>query len=245
MTDREGLKVGDVARRTGLTVRTLHHYDEIGLVRPSARSRAGHRLYTAPDLTRLQAVVSLKQLGFSLDEVRAVLDGTTTALGPILELHLADTAERVATLNRLTTRLSTLAARLRQGEALTLDALLEAIEETTVQAKFLTREQLEQIRERQPTREAVEAAEKAWRAAAVAMKAALDRGAAPDSPEVKALAVRWRGLVHDLSGGDPGIEAGLAAFYRADPDACAARLGLGLDRTVLEYAGRAMRTLKS
>ena len=50
----EALKVGELARRTGLTVRTLHHYDEIGLLRPSLHTEAGYRLYTARDVARLQ-----------------------------------------------------------------------------------------------------------------------------------------------------------------------------------------------
>ena len=69
----EALKVGELAKRTGLTVRTLHHYDEIGLLRPSLRTEAGHRLYTTVDVARLQQVLSLRQLGFGLEEVRDCL----------------------------------------------------------------------------------------------------------------------------------------------------------------------------
>src|SRR6201988_5498959 len=65
----EALKVGELAKRTGLTVRTLHHYDEIGLLKPSLHTEAGHRLYTAADVARLQQVLSLRQLGFSLEQV--------------------------------------------------------------------------------------------------------------------------------------------------------------------------------
>ena len=68
------LKVGELAKRTGLTIRTLHHYDEIGLLKPSGHTESGHRLYTADDIARLQQVISLRQLGFSLEEVRDCLD---------------------------------------------------------------------------------------------------------------------------------------------------------------------------
>ena len=62
----EALKVGDLARRTGLTVRTLHHYDLIGLLKPSLHTESGHRLYTGRDVGRLQQVLSrLRPLGFS------------------------------------------------------------------------------------------------------------------------------------------------------------------------------------
>src|SRR3954467_720914 len=70
----EALKVGELAKRTGLTVRTLHHYDEIGRLRPSLHTESGSRLYTAGDAARLQQVLSLRALGFSLDEVRGCLN---------------------------------------------------------------------------------------------------------------------------------------------------------------------------
>lgn len=60
-------RVGELAKRTGVSVRTLHWYEEIGLLSPSQRSEAGHRLYAAEDLGRLQQIQSLRQLGFSLD----------------------------------------------------------------------------------------------------------------------------------------------------------------------------------
>jgi DNA-binding transcriptional MerR regulator len=67
------MKVGELARRTGISVRTLHYYDEIGLLSPSVRNRAGHRLYAARDVARLQQVCSLKQLGFSIREIQSML----------------------------------------------------------------------------------------------------------------------------------------------------------------------------
>ena len=68
--------VGDLARLTGVTVRALHHYDEIGLVRPSGRTDAGYRLYSDADVVRLQQVLLFRELGLPLDEIAAVLDDT-------------------------------------------------------------------------------------------------------------------------------------------------------------------------
>lgn len=67
--------VGEVARELGVTVRTLHHYDEIGLVVPTERSAAGYRLYTEPDLERLQHVVVYRRLELSLEQIRNLLQG--------------------------------------------------------------------------------------------------------------------------------------------------------------------------
>jgi DNA-binding transcriptional MerR regulator len=66
--------VGQVASFAGVTVRTLHHYDEIGLLCPSGRSHAGHRRYDDGDLDRLQQILFYRELGFPLDEVAALLD---------------------------------------------------------------------------------------------------------------------------------------------------------------------------
>ena len=67
------LKVGDLAKQTGVSVRTLHYYDEIGLLSPSHRTEVGYRLYSKDDIIRLQQIVSLKQIGFSLEEIRDCL----------------------------------------------------------------------------------------------------------------------------------------------------------------------------
>ncbi|CAM4417865.1 MerR family transcriptional regulator [Deinococcus marmoris] len=66
--------VGEVALLTRLSIRTLHHYDDIGLLRPGARTEAGYRLYTPADLARLWRVLSYRELGFPLAEIARVLD---------------------------------------------------------------------------------------------------------------------------------------------------------------------------
>ena len=88
-------KIGELARATGLTVRTLHHYDSLGLLRPSERSPAGYRLYGAEDVVRLQKIVSLRQLGFSLDAIRDCLDTPGLSLGRVLEMHLVSAPAQV------------------------------------------------------------------------------------------------------------------------------------------------------
>src|ERR1043165_2969683 len=66
-------KVGQLAKRTGISVRTLHPYDQIGLLTPSHRTESGHRLYDRDDVVRLQQIVMLRQLGFALEEIAAAL----------------------------------------------------------------------------------------------------------------------------------------------------------------------------
>ena len=101
----EALKVGELARRTGLTVRTLHHYDELGLLKPSLHTEAGHRLYTADDVARLQQVISLRQLGFSLEEVRDCLDRPGFSPLEVIRLHVERLREQIEWHRKLCERL--------------------------------------------------------------------------------------------------------------------------------------------
>jgi MerR family copper efflux transcriptional regulator len=74
----EHLQIGEVAARTELSIKTIRHYDEVGLVVPSARSAGGFRLYTTSDVERLLAIRRMKPLGFSLDEMRRLLNARDT-----------------------------------------------------------------------------------------------------------------------------------------------------------------------
>lgn len=91
MSSQDHLQIGEVAARTELSIKTIRHYDEVGLVVPSARSTGGFRLYTADDVNRLLAIRRMKPLGFSLDEMRQLLDALDT-----LESPTAATAQRAA-----------------------------------------------------------------------------------------------------------------------------------------------------
>lgn len=89
------MQIGEAAERVGLSIRTIRHYEEAGLVVPSARSEGGFRLYTEPDLDRLRVIKRMKPLGFTLEEMRdllQILGGLTTAQG----------TERDTLLDRLT-----------------------------------------------------------------------------------------------------------------------------------------------
>ncbi|WP_277207200.1 MerR family transcriptional regulator [Isoptericola croceus] len=89
-------QIGEVAERTGLSLRTIRYYEEVGLVIPSARSHGGFRLYTESDIARLMLVKRMKPLDFSLDEMRDLL-----ATLDELEKDDVDPARREATLDRL------------------------------------------------------------------------------------------------------------------------------------------------
>src|SRR5437016_1076262 len=143
----EALKVGELAKRTGLTVRTLHHYDEIGLLQPSLHTEAGHRLYTADDVARLQRVLSLRQLGFSLEEVRGCLERSSFSPLEVIRLHVARLREQIELQKALCERLEALAIHFHAAEEVSADEFLQAIEVMTMIEKMYTPEQMRQFEE--------------------------------------------------------------------------------------------------
>jgi DNA-binding transcriptional MerR regulator len=101
MDESPTLTVGALARMAGVTVRTLHHYDDVGLLAPSGRSEAGYRRYTGADVERLQRILFYRELGFGLDQVGEVLaDPDTDSLAHLRRQH-ALLGERIERLRRL------------------------------------------------------------------------------------------------------------------------------------------------
>ena len=125
-------KVGDLARITGLTVRALHHHDHIGLLSPSLRTAAGHRLYTADDVARLYRVCLLRRLGFPLEQITTVLEDPEWQLGTAVQRHLQQTQYRAAIAARLCSRLTVMAAELGRQQHLSTDQLFSTLEEMTM-----------------------------------------------------------------------------------------------------------------
>lgn len=119
----EWLRIGEVARRSGLTLRTLRHYDDLGLLVPSGRSSGDYRLYSPDDLHRLLAIQHLKSLGLSLDEVAAALDDPGFDAADALARHIAVVEERLAGERELLARLRGLRDVAGSGWADVLDVI--------------------------------------------------------------------------------------------------------------------------
>ena len=235
-------RIGELAKATGLTVRALHHYDELGLVRPSGRTRSGYRLYDAGDLARLQRVVSLRQLGFTLDAIRDCLDQPGFSAVRIVEMHLERARRQLAEADELVRRLESLSAHLRtRGDAST-EVLVQTIEAITMYEKYYTPEQLEALRDRaeQVGPERIREVEQEWPRLIAELRVELDRGTDPTDPRVLDLARRWSALVAEFTGGDPGIARSVSNLYQGKPEI---RQRTGLDPALFEYIGRAQAAL--
>lgn len=129
--------VGELAHHAGVSVRTLHHYDEIGVLVPT-RTASGHRRYTERDVARLTQVVALRSVGLSLGEVQRCLDGGEGLLAT-LNRQLRDLNEQVAKASALRDRLAGVVAQLRSGVDLDSNDLMTLIGDTMVLAEGKTK----------------------------------------------------------------------------------------------------------
>jgi DNA-binding transcriptional MerR regulator len=212
-------KVGELAKRTGVSVRTLHYYDEIGLLTPSHHTGSGYRLYTESDVLRLQQIKSLRSLGFSLDEIRECLKSPKFSPQRVVELHLALVREQIELQERLRDRLEGIAESLRSAETVSVEDFLQTIEVITMLDKYYTPEQRKELEERRQAigDDRIRQVEGEWKELMEQVKAEMDKGTDPASETVQALARRWMGLVHEFTGGNPGIEKSLKTMYREEP----------------------------
>ncbi len=139
------LKVGELARRCGLTVRTLHHYHDIGLLRPSARSDAGYRLYSRDDVARLQQIQALRSLGVSLADIGAILDRQALSVSTVIEQQLTQLDQQIARQVRLREKLVQLHRQCVTGQEPALADWLETLELMSVYEKYFSEDELCQL----------------------------------------------------------------------------------------------------
>jgi DNA-binding transcriptional MerR regulator len=236
----QSIKIGALAKRSGVSVRTLHYYDEIGLLRPSTVTASRHRLYGQAELVRLQQIKSLRRLGFSLDEVAACLDAPEFSPARVLDLHVQRLREQIAREERLVALLETLAAGCQTETMRSADDFIAVIEEITTIERTFTPDELRGISERGERLGAahVRAVENEWPALIAQVRREMLEGTDPTSPRMCQLAVRWRELVREFTGGNPSIERKVRASFAADPKLMERS---GLDQAIFGYVSLAIR----
>lgn len=229
-------KIGELAKRTGVSIRTLHHYDEIGLLSPSHRTDAGHRLYGREEVVRLQQILSLRQSGFSLEEIRSMLARRHSNAQRFITQHIARLRQQIAAQQELCARLERIAARYESASA---EEFIEAIEVMTMFEKYYTKEQLETLRQRAETigDADIKEVEQEWPRLIADVRAEMEKGTDPKDPRMQSLAKRWMELVHEFTGGDPGITQSLKNLYAGEPQFAAQQ---SLDSEIFSYVRKAL-----
>ena len=208
----------EFAKRAGVTIRALHHYDRLGLLKPSGRTAAGYRLYTDRDLVRLEQIVALKFIGFPLSQIRDVLNRKDLDVTAMLRQQRRIIAEKRDHLDRAIRAIERAEQAVSSGEQTDWEPFPKIIEVIQMQTKkdwmkkYYTEEQLDDMRKRW-TPELQAESERGWAELIRDTEAAIARGEAPDSEAGQKLAERRQKLLNMFTGGDAGIMDNLQRLY--------------------------------
>jgi len=136
------LKIGELANKAGLTVRTLHHYDAIGLLSPSQRTEGGARLYGQDDLIRLHRIEALKRFGYSLPDIKASLEGDPARVPlELLQRQIAELNAQALRAQRLGRRLQYIVDMVCAGSEIAAADWMNALELMNMYQKHLDDEE--------------------------------------------------------------------------------------------------------
>lgn len=208
MTTNRTWSVGQLAESTGITVRTLHHYEEIGLLVASERTEAGHRRYSSSDVERLYRIRALRELGLGLGKIGAALDASLD-LANTLRAHLERVEREIADATILRDRLARLVVTAHEGVA--TGDLLTTIEGMTRMERHFTSEQLATLEARRETlgEDGMRSAETAWTEVGAQLREHMERGTDPASEELSDVAARAKELIASFTGNDPAMAQSL------------------------------------
>lgn len=146
----EYLKIGEIARMTGSTVRTLHYYDEVGLLKPTQITEAGHRLYGIECVTKLYQITAMKNMGFNLEEISELIRTKNIDILKFIEVQISNVKEEIARKQLLFGKLLKLEKRFKVDQSVSMNDLAEIIPFISSSAdKHFTKEQLDKLKNNQ------------------------------------------------------------------------------------------------
>ncbi|MBP0713623.1 MerR family transcriptional regulator [Burkholderia sola] len=231
------LKVGDLAKRSGLTVRTLHHYHAIGLLKPSARADNGYRLYDRDDVARLHQIQALRRFGLSLAEIGDYLNRPGTPLVDLVAKQIASLDRQLAQTAQLRERLASLHAQLAAGTEPELADWLTTLELMTVYDKYFSEEELARL----PMYQKSQAGDAEWIALVDEVRTLHEAGVPAEDERVRALAARWMALLVRDTNNDPRLLAKLNLMHEQEPSM---QSKIGISTALRDYVLRASSETK-
>lgn len=207
------IQVGELAKRAGLTVRTLHHYEQTGLLTPSARSEAGYRLYNLSAVQRLHMIKALAQAGLTLATIKDYLDRQTLSLPELLTQQIDMLNAQLRDVGRLRDRLLVLREALASGNEPDLESWLQTLELMKMYDRWFSQQELAAL----PFAAQDEQRAQAWRELTEEVQTLMASGCPTDSPQAMRLATRWMERLEQDTAGRPEFLTRLNEMHAAEP----------------------------
>lgn len=239
------LKIGELAKKTGLTNRTIRYYQEIGLLEPAERSRTGYRLYGQKELKRLQKIRSLKHLGLELKEIKNCLKNPGYNLENIIYRQMKQVRTEIELGKELYKRLETIANHLNSLENPSIEELLKTLNAMTKYEKYYTKDQREYLEQRKQVvgEERIKEVQQEWKELITEVRTEMDKDTDPGSKKMQKLAARWEELIQEFTGGNKEIRKSLFNMYQNE-DTKEVSHGY-MDNEVMQFMKKAMTISKS
>ncbi|MEC4723810.1 MerR family DNA-binding transcriptional regulator [Noviherbaspirillum sp. CPCC 100848] len=229
------LKIGELAKRSGVTIRALRHYDEIGLLSPSTRSEGGFRLYSLEDVGKLYRIQALSRLSLPLAEVQKVLAAGNATFPDIMEEQIAFLDHQISHAVDLRDHLVELRSRVQQSAALTMDDWVGALAQMSAVSRYFNDDERRALAARRASVD--ESCDKEKAAMTISLQQLMTEGVKADTDEAQELAYRWIQLLMAEVGGDEGL---LMKYYTMQWNEDSLQLISGIDQAGMTYISHAM-----
>jgi DNA-binding transcriptional MerR regulator len=232
-------KVGQLSKLTGITIRALHHYDEIDLLSPMSHTDSGHRLYSELDIIKLQQIISLKQLGFSLVEIKEMFSSAIYNPLEVIKMQLERLDEEIKIKEELRSQLQELKVVFDTWRKPSPEQFINAIQLIINQSKYFTQEQRIKLKKQYDNLNATNIQESSnnWNQLISSLQCEMEKGTSPDSLIVMKLAKEWKVGIDLFSGGDKGLITSAERYYKDNPHAAK---GTGMSGELYEYITKAL-----
>lgn len=241
-------QVNDFAKLANVTVRTLHYYDRINLLKPKYYDKNGFRLYGENEFTRLQQIMTLKFIGFSLSQIKEILSNKELNLAETLQFQRQTIEAQKRKLNLALQAIARAEKVLNENGKVYLESFKEIIEvinmeqntEWTKKYYSETAQRKIEARQKEWSPELQEKAAADWKQLFSEVKSAIAEGVKHSDERAQKLARRWNALIDEFTGGDPEIRKGLNKMYADEKNQHLAR-NKDFDNEVMSFINKAMK----
>ncbi|MEA1202877.1 MerR family transcriptional regulator [Enterobacter hormaechei] len=231
------IQVGELAKRAGITVRTLHHYEQTELLLPSARSAAGYRLYNLADVQRLHMIQALAKAGLELAEIRDFLEQRSLSLAELLDGQITLLDKQLRSIHTLRNRLVELRTGLTDDATPDLESWLQTLELMNMYDRWFSKEELQQL----SFAVEKEALADIWAGLVTEVKHLLEQNVSVTDARATDLASRWMERLEQDTAGKPEFLTRLNEMHSVEPQMQAQT---GITPEITDYITRAFAESK-